>query len=205
MSADTSTIVATGRMSPNTSACTAPTSCHRLMSVTNIRVRTTSDNDAPASRERDLDAAQRFPGLRGDAIAGCGGACDDDERTDAHGAGVADPVLERRPRRDGDPALRHAVNDIRVRRPPKALPRLTHRGNSLGLAPWIVYWVLVGNVPFPSPQCWHWWSRSRRSPWGVSANVLAAIGNWRSIDVPGADRADVRGECSLPWSAGSCP
>ena len=50
MSADTSTIVVTGRMSPNTSACTAPTSPHRLMSVTNIRVRTTSDNDTPASR-----------------------------------------------------------------------------------------------------------------------------------------------------------
>ena len=49
MSADTSTMVATGRMSPNTSACTAPTSRHREMSVTNMRVRTTSDSDAPAS------------------------------------------------------------------------------------------------------------------------------------------------------------
>jgi hypothetical protein len=28
------------------------------------------------------------------------------------------------------------------------LPRLTHRGILSGLAPWIVYWVLVGNVPF---------------------------------------------------------
>jgi hypothetical protein len=66
------------------------------MSVTNILVRTTSDNDAPASRSA-FRCGARFPGLRGNVITGCGGACDDDERADAHGAGVADPVLERGP------------------------------------------------------------------------------------------------------------
>jgi hypothetical protein len=30
------------------------------------------------------------------------------------------------------------------------------------------------------------------------ANVLAAIGDWGSIDVPGADRTDVRAECACP-------
>ena len=45
--AETSTMVATGRMSPNTSACTAPTARHWPMSVTNIRVRTTSASVAP--------------------------------------------------------------------------------------------------------------------------------------------------------------
>lgn len=35
-------------MSPNTSACTRPTSCQRLMSVTKMRVRTTSCTPDPA-------------------------------------------------------------------------------------------------------------------------------------------------------------
>ena len=112
MSADTSTMVATGRMSPNTSACTAATSSHRLMSVTNIRVRTTSVIAAPASCQRHLDAAEGFPGLGGHAVTGRRRSRDHDERSDAYRPRVAHPVLERRSRRDGDAALRHGANDI---------------------------------------------------------------------------------------------
>ena len=49
ISALTSTIVAAGRMAPNTSAWTGVTSAARAMSVTNIRVRTTSARPKPAS------------------------------------------------------------------------------------------------------------------------------------------------------------
>ena len=97
MSADTSTIVVTGRMSPNTSACTAAT----FLPPADVGDEHPGAHHVGQRRtglaERDLDAAQRFPGLRRNVITGCGGACDDDERADAHGAGVADPVLERGP------------------------------------------------------------------------------------------------------------
>ena len=49
MRALTSTIVAAGRTSRNTSPWTARTSADRLMSVTSIRVRTTSESPKPAS------------------------------------------------------------------------------------------------------------------------------------------------------------
>ena len=49
----TSTMDVAGRMKPKTSPCARPTSSHRLMSVTNMRVRTTSCNPAPASSRAD--------------------------------------------------------------------------------------------------------------------------------------------------------
>ena len=45
----TSTSVAAGRICPNTSACTLPSVAATAMSVTNIRVRTTSSRHEPAS------------------------------------------------------------------------------------------------------------------------------------------------------------
>jgi len=48
MSAETSIMVAAGRISPKTCGCTAPTSRRREMSVTKIRVRTTSVSPMPA-------------------------------------------------------------------------------------------------------------------------------------------------------------
>ncbi len=45
----TSTIVVAGRIAPNTSACAAPISCHCEMSVTNMRVRTTSSMRPPSA------------------------------------------------------------------------------------------------------------------------------------------------------------
>ena len=49
MSAPTSTSVAAGRISPKTAPWTARISSQRVMSVTNIRVRTTSARAKPAS------------------------------------------------------------------------------------------------------------------------------------------------------------
>ena len=93
------------------------------MSVTNIRVRTTSASDAPASCSAISMRRNASRACAAMSVAGCGGARDDDERADAHGAGVADPVLERGPRPDGDPVLTHGVNDIRVQAVIRPLPR----------------------------------------------------------------------------------
>lgn len=51
MSLLTSTIEVAGRTLPKTSPCARPTSSQRLMSVTNIRVRTTCSGPAPTSRK----------------------------------------------------------------------------------------------------------------------------------------------------------
>ena len=106
MSADTSTMVATGRISPNTSACTAPTSRHSEMSVTYMRVRTTSESDAAGLLKRNLDAAQGLPGLGGDVVAGAGGARHHDVWAGAHGARITDRGLVLRAGRHVA-ALRH--------------------------------------------------------------------------------------------------
>ena len=56
ISAATCTIVVAGRMSPKTSPCARPISSQREMSVTNIRVRTTSASVNPArSRACSID------------------------------------------------------------------------------------------------------------------------------------------------------
>ena len=79
ISADTSTMVATGRMSPKNSACTAPTARHWPMSVTNIR-RTDHVGQRRADLcSADLDAPQRIPSLGGDVRSGAGGPGDHDE------------------------------------------------------------------------------------------------------------------------------
>ena len=48
MSRRTSTMLVAGRMAPNTSPCARAYSSQREMSVTYIRVRTTSASEAPA-------------------------------------------------------------------------------------------------------------------------------------------------------------
>ena len=95
ISADTWTIVATGRISPNTSAWTAPISRHREMSVTKMRVRTTSAMGAHLV-QRDLDPAQRFPGLGCRTVARCGGSCHHDVRAGAYRTRIADRGFELR-------------------------------------------------------------------------------------------------------------
>jgi len=56
-------------MSAKTSPCARPTSSHRPMSVTNMRVRTTSSSRAPTMLKRELGAAQRLARLLPDVVA----------------------------------------------------------------------------------------------------------------------------------------
>jgi hypothetical protein len=101
ISAATSTIVAAGRTSPKTSACTAATSRQRNIGYVDAGPDHVGERGARLL-EGNLDAAQSVSGLGGDVArrsgAGCPGHCH--VRADAHRARVTDHRFEFGSRRD---------------------------------------------------------------------------------------------------------
>ena len=65
------------------------------------------------------------------------------------------------------------------------MPKLAALWDSLsGFTPWIVYWVLVGNVPFVAAAVLALVVAVASVAMGsIPANVPAAIGDWGSLDV----------------------